>query len=492
MTQSSLPVQPRRTFLASCLVFAMGFAIQQLLVPRLPYYWSNLKNVRRPLHFHGRHIANNFFEGWYFKFTNDKNDQTLAVIAGVHIQPMPNSLEHRSSNISHAFVMVLGLEGKETSAYFRFPREDFVDMGSRASGDEHAFKVKIGSSLFSHDELVLDLPSSHFERIPEHELEMFYNNASLQYLHQYQASEESKLRPLTQDYFRGLFPSAHTIREQQSQDAIGIKAHFQFATEEQTPLPTSVLVPSIMGFTAYLPFLECIHGVASLYHPIQTGEITIHSAKDDDILSNASYVGGIGYLEKDWGMNFPATWIWAQTNIFKSAPGSSLLFSLASIPLLGPGVSDWVTRHLPFASGLTKAPGMLLVYYHSPTKTLYNFSTYMPMAKIRSIKVTLDIDNRTQTVSFTATTPDPNNFFSETIELEANFTRSVAAGTPLRTPSRIHGRMSLGVEEAISAHSRIRMWRVGSGEIVVEDEGTQGGLEVEGNVEWLEKRINRK
>ncbi|KAG0014537.1 hypothetical protein BGZ82_001724, partial [Podila clonocystis] len=373
--------------------------------------------------------------------------------------------------------MVLGLDAPSPSAYYRFPRKDFVDLGDRTPGHEGAFKFRIGNSVFAHDELIIDLPASHYDRISDQELDAFYDTASQQYLQQFQNSKESQFRPLTVEYFRGLFPSRQELTGR-DQKAFSIKAHFQFPASAQTPLPTSLLLPSIMGATAYLPFLECFHGVASVHHLIQRGQVATLSV-NDNILSEASYDGGVGYLEKDWGINFPSIWIWAQSNVFKTAPGSSMLFSLASIPTLGPDFSDWVKKHLPFASGLTEWPGLLLVYYHAPSKTLYNFSSYVPTARLRSVKVSLDIDKGTQTVHFKATTRDPN--WSE-IALEANITRAIGGGIPLRTPSRAKGRMAIGVEEATTAHTTVRLWHVGSGEILVEDEGLGSGLEVEGNM----------
>jgi len=50
--------------------------------------------------------------------------------------------------------------------------------------------------------------------------------------------------------------------------------------------------------------------------------------------------------------------------------------------------------------------------------------------------------------------------------------------------------MAIGVEEATSASTSIKLWRVGSGEILVEDEGLGSGLEVEGNVRWLEDHVS--
>ncbi len=42
-----------------------------------------------------------------------------------------------------------------------------------------------------------------------------------------------------------------------------------------------------------------------------------------------------GYLEKDWGTNFPQTWIWIQANHFEKDENVSLTLALARLPLIG-------------------------------------------------------------------------------------------------------------------------------------------------------------
>ncbi len=108
-------------------------------------------------------------------------------------------------------------------------------------------------------------------------------------------------------------------------DAQGdVEAHLAYTGI--TPLPFSIGSPNIMGPYAYVPFMECYHGVGSLDHAV-TGEVRIGDRRFD-------FDGGRGYLEKDWGRSMPLAWIWAQVNGF-AGPGSCLLFSLARIPWLG-------------------------------------------------------------------------------------------------------------------------------------------------------------
>jgi hypothetical protein len=103
-----------------------------------------------------------------------------------------------------------------------------------------------------------------------------------------------------------------------------VEAHLAYAGI--TPLPFSVASPNIMGPYAYVPFMECYHGVGSLDHAV-SGTVRVGDRR-------WSFDGGRGYLEKDWGRSMPRAWIWAQANGF-AGPGSCLLFSLARIPWLG-------------------------------------------------------------------------------------------------------------------------------------------------------------
>jgi hypothetical protein len=108
-------------------------------------------------------------------------------------------------------------------------------------------------------------------------------------------------------------------------DAEGeVEAHLAYSGI--TPLPFSLGAPGIMGPYAYVPFMECYHGVGSLDHRVD-GEVRIGDRCFD-------FTAGRGYLEKDWGRSMPLAWIWAQANGF-AGPGSCILFSLARIPWLG-------------------------------------------------------------------------------------------------------------------------------------------------------------
>ena len=116
-----------------------------------------------------------------------------------------------------------------------------------------------------------------------------------------------------------------------------------------SPWPVTLTAPGIMGWYAWVPFMECYHGVLSLDHTIY-GALTIDGQEID-------FTGGRGYIEKDWGRGFPEAWIWLQTNHFDDALGTSLTASIAIIP--------WVR---------TAFPGFIIGLWHGGQ--LYRFATY--------------------------------------------------------------------------------------------------------------------
>lgn len=90
--------------------------------------------------------------------------------------------------------------------------------------------------------------------------------------------------------------------------------------------PATITMPGIMGWYSYVPGMECNHGVVSLHHRVE-GSITVNGKKSE-------FSGGTGYIEKDWGISFPESWIWLQCNNFDDA-GTSLMVSVAKIPWRG-------------------------------------------------------------------------------------------------------------------------------------------------------------
>lgn len=89
------------------------------------------------------------------------------------------------------------------------------------------------------------------------------------------------------------------------------------------PWPVSLLSPGIMGWFAWVPRMECYHGVLSFTHGLQ-GTLTLNGKVMD-------FSGGKGYIEKDWGQAFPSAWVWFQSNHFAGA-SACITASVAVIP----------------------------------------------------------------------------------------------------------------------------------------------------------------
>ncbi len=102
-----------------------------------------------------------------------------------------------------------------------------------------------------------------------------------------------------------------------------VSADVQLGTP--APWPVRLWSPGVMGPYAFIPRMECNHGVLSFDHRLD-GHLTVHGATID-------LGGGRGYLEKDWGAAFPAGYVWMQSNHFVTV-GTSVVASIAIVPWL--------------------------------------------------------------------------------------------------------------------------------------------------------------
>ena len=125
--------------------------------------------------------------------------------------------------------------------------------------------------------------------------------------------------------------SANKIEFKITDDLGSLQGSLSF--KNLTPWPVSVISPGAMGWFAWVPFMETYHGVVSMDHEIQ-GALNL----DGGLLD---FSGGQGYIEKDWGKQFPSAWIWGQSNHF-DRPGISLMISVAIIPWLGQSFGGYI------------------------------------------------------------------------------------------------------------------------------------------------------
>lgn len=104
-----------------------------------------------------------------------------------------------------------------------------------------------------------------------------------------------------------------------------------------TPIETSILMPNIMGLFAYIPKMECYHGVISMNHRVN-GILKINDEEID-------FSKGKGYIEKDWGTSFPKEYVWIQCNNFKNK-STSVFASIANIPFLKKSFTGFICNLL--------------------------------------------------------------------------------------------------------------------------------------------------
>jgi hypothetical protein len=206
---------------------------------------------------------------------------------------------------------------------------------------------------------------------------------------------------------------------------------------EGIPWPVSRFTPGAMGPFRFIPRMQCLHGILSFDHAIQ-GSLTI----DERIID---FSDGRGYIEKDWGHEFPSAWIWMQSNHFDE-PGVSFTSSIANIP--------WLNRSFT---------GFLIGLLHD--ETVYRFTTYN-RAKISTPLVSEDA------VTFTV----HNKKFA--IEVDAHR----APGASLRSP--VEGLMTGRIIESLdsSIHLKFYSTKKSRRDLIFEGTGRNAGLEIVGDL----------
>ncbi|UTB32878.1 MAG: hypothetical protein NKF70_00940 [Methanobacterium sp. ERen5] len=217
-----------------------------------------------------------------------------------------------------------------------------------------------------------------------------------------------------------------------------VKADMEF--KNIVPWPVTRFSPGAMGFFAFIPFLECYHGVLSFNHSIN-GYVAINNDKID-------FTSGKGYVEKDWGSSMPSSWIWMQTNHFDEE-GISLFVSIAKIPWLGSYFTGYIFG---------------LVYGGK----IYKFTTYN-RAKIEKLQVTdKDIEIKISNKKFI---------------LQINALR--AEGVDLPAPKL--GEMTSKVNESLRSKINIKLYRKekNTNKLLYQGTGRNAGLEFVGNLEEL-------
>jgi len=201
--------------------------------------------------------------------------------------------------------------------------------------------------------------------------------------------------------------------------------------------PISLLSPGVMGWYAWVPKMECYHGVLGFDHRI-AGFLELNGIRFD-------LTDGRGYIEKDWGTAFPQGYVWMQSNHF-DRPNVSLTGSIAMIPWLGSAFRGFIV-------------GLWI------EGELYRFATYTG-AKVD----VLDINNREVVWVIR----------DQRLRLEIRAERRETG--VLKGPTRRN--MDMRVAESLQAQIHVKLLN-SAGKVIFQDTGRHAGLEVAGDIETL-------
>lgn len=207
------------------------------------------------------------------------------------------------------------------------------------------------------------------------------------------------------------------------------------------PWPKPFYSPGIMGPYAFVPFMECYHGIVSMNHRI-SGSLYINGEEID-------FTDGRGYIEKDWGRSFPSAYTWMQTNHF-STPGISFKASVAKIP--------WIRNaFVGFIAGL---------WWNNK---LYRFTTYngtsLRKCLIDKDHVDILLSNRTYELS-----------------ILAHRDHATALASPLQ------GMMDGRIEESMTSLVEVTLRNIKTKSVIFQDTGRNAGLEVAGKIDEIIKQ----
>lgn len=194
-------------------------------------------------------------------------------------------------------------------------------------------------------------------------------------------------------------------------------------------LKKNIYQPNIMGPFAYIPFMECNHGVISMQSYLD-GKLTINDKLID-------FTGGKAYIEKDWGKSFPNAYIWLQSNHFKDEK-TSIMFSYATIPFMGLSFKGLIVN---------------LLYKDQE----YRFATYN-FSKIykREIK------------------KDEIDFIIKKGKYKLEIYAKKDKDVELKSPT--FGLMSQTIKEGLSGIIKIKLHK--NNHLIYEDEGINAGIEI--------------
>jgi len=207
---------------------------------------------------------------------------------------------------------------------------------------------------------------------------------------------------------------------------------------ENIPWPKPWYSPGIMGPFAFVPFMECYHGIVSMDHIIN-GTLVINGERID-------FTNGRGYMEKDWGRSFPSAYFWMQSNHFSEA-GISLKCSVAKIP--------WVrSSFVGFIAGVWLKDRLIRFTTYNQSKLRKSYADEK--------KVEIVLENK--------------NHLLEILAIRDG-------ATTLASP--INGFMNGRIEESMTSSITVMLTDKKNNTVLLSDTGHNAGLEVAGNIQEI-------
>lgn len=197
--------------------------------------------------------------------------------------------------------------------------------------------------------------------------------------------------------------------------------------------------PGIMGPYAFVPFMECYHGIVSMDHAIN-GKLAYN-------LDTIDFTDGRGYIEKDWGHSFPSSYVWMQSNHFSNS-GISFKASVANIP--------WIRNSfVGFIAGL---------WYQNQ---LIRFTTYNN-TRLRKCKILLDhveliLENK-----------------KYLLEIYAHRNQATQLASP------IQGVMDGRIEESMNSRIEVQLYSKKEKKLIFNDTGRHTAMEVAGAIDEIQ------
>lgn len=192
---------------------------------------------------------------------------------------------------------------------------------------------------------------------------------------------------------------------------------------------TNFMNPNIMGPFSYVPFMECNHAILSMQNNAN-GSIKINDYE-------MKFDNDMGYIEKDWGISFPKTYIWCQGNNFKKS-NASFMLSIADVPFK-----------------MFKFRGVICVLVINDKE--YKFTTY----------------NNTRLVEYVIN-DNSLNITLKKGELQINLKSTFDKGQKLAAP--VKGRMDKNIFERIDSTITVTLKQ--GDNIIFSDTSTNCGLEI--------------